>query len=102
MVADYECQTIVGINSWVAHRDASIFGPDANQFKPERWLTSDKEKLSLMERNWMPVCHPFHHSDFPSLLPLSIPVASPSLALPCRVAFSRLFLAGEYHVRHVS
>jgi cytochrome P450 len=45
--------TIVGINSWVAHRDEAIFGPDANHFRPERWLTSDKEKLSLMERNWM-------------------------------------------------
>ncbi|KAI0571419.1 CypX Cytochrome P450 [Pyrenophora tritici-repentis] len=46
--------TIVGINSWVAHRDTSVFGPDAHLFKPERWLSSDKERLSLMERSWMP------------------------------------------------
>ncbi|KAB2106428.1 hypothetical protein AG0111_0g5308 [Alternaria gaisen] len=46
--------TIVGINSWVAHRDTSVFGPDANMFRPERWLDADKEKLSLMERSWMP------------------------------------------------
>lgn len=39
------------------HRDTTIFGPDANEFRPERWLDSDKEKLSLMERNWMPVCN---------------------------------------------
>ncbi|CAG5171199.1 uncharacterized protein ALTATR162_LOCUS7291 [Alternaria atra] len=47
--------TIVGTNSWVAHRDTSVFGPDAHMFRPERWLSSDKEKLSLMERNWMPL-----------------------------------------------
>ncbi|KAI4957492.1 hypothetical protein J4E86_004630 [Alternaria arbusti] len=46
--------TIVGINSWVAHRNTSVFGPDADVFRPERWLSSDKEKLSLMDRNWMP------------------------------------------------
>ncbi|KAL6153170.1 hypothetical protein ACJQWK_03492 [Exserohilum turcicum] len=46
--------TVVGINTWVMHRDTTIFGPDANEFRPERWLDSDKEKLSLMERNWMP------------------------------------------------
>lgn len=46
--------TIVGMNSWVAHRDTSVFGPDANEFRPERWLSSDKEKLSVMERSWMP------------------------------------------------
>ncbi|KAF5845957.1 hypothetical protein GGP41_008439 [Bipolaris sorokiniana] len=46
--------TIVGINSWVAHRDGTIFGPDAHQFRPERWLVGDKERLAIMERNWMP------------------------------------------------
>lgn len=46
--------TIVGINSWVAHRDTAVFGADANEFKPERWLIDDKEKLSFMERSWMP------------------------------------------------
>jgi hypothetical protein len=29
-------QTVVGINSWVAHHNSSIFGPDANAFHPER------------------------------------------------------------------
>lgn len=48
-------QTIVGINSWVAHRDTSVFGADANTFNPDRWLIDDKEKLSFMERSWMPV-----------------------------------------------
>ncbi|RMZ67300.1 cytochrome p450 oxidoreductase [Pyrenophora seminiperda CCB06] len=46
--------TIVGINSWVAHSDTSVFGTDAHRFRPERWLSSNKETLSLMERSWMP------------------------------------------------
>lgn len=46
--------TIVGINSWVAHRDVSVFGSDADDFRPERWLIDDKEKLGFMERSWMP------------------------------------------------
>ncbi|KAI8933564.1 hypothetical protein NX059_009297 [Plenodomus lindquistii] len=46
--------TIVGINSWVSHRDPSIYGSDANTFNPSRWLIADKEKLALMERSWMP------------------------------------------------
>ncbi|CAO2657980.1 Nn.00g072400.m01.CDS01 [Neocucurbitaria sp. VM-36] len=46
--------TIVGVNTWVAHRDSETFGADANEFKPERWLIDDKDELSFMERNWMP------------------------------------------------
>src|SRR5271163_650754 len=41
-------QTVVGINSWVAHHNSSIFGPDVNAFHPERWLVEDKEQLSAM------------------------------------------------------
>ncbi|ORY02568.1 cytochrome P450 [Clohesyomyces aquaticus] len=46
--------TIVGTNTWVVHRDPSLWGADADDFKPERWLIEDKEKLSCMERNWIP------------------------------------------------
>ncbi|KAM5343954.1 hypothetical protein ACJ41O_012491 [Fusarium nematophilum] len=47
--------TIVGINSWVEHHHPSIFGEDADVFRPERWLTADAERLSTMNRHWMPV-----------------------------------------------
>lgn len=47
-------QTIVGINSWVAHRSPTTFGHDAHLFNPDRWLTADKEALASMDRNWMP------------------------------------------------
>ncbi|RTE72146.1 hypothetical protein BHE90_013443 [Fusarium euwallaceae] len=43
--------TYVGINNWVYHRNKAIFGEDANEFKPERWLTSDPENLSIMNKN---------------------------------------------------
>ncbi|RVX69138.1 hypothetical protein B0A52_06852 [Exophiala mesophila] len=52
---------IVGINSWVAHYNPAIFGPDANTFRPERWLESpttkdSEEQLRNMEANYLPVC----------------------------------------------
>jgi cytochrome P450 len=28
----------VGINAWVAHRNTSIYGDDADEWRPERWL----------------------------------------------------------------
>ncbi|KAI1424805.1 cytochrome P450 [Xylaria sp. FL1777] len=46
--------TIVGVNSWVAHRNTQVFGADADEFRPERWLTSDKDKLAAMNRQWIP------------------------------------------------
>ncbi|KAF0638901.1 hypothetical protein FPSE5266_05719 [Fusarium pseudograminearum] len=46
--------TIVSVNTWVAHRDREIFGQDANEFSPERWLQDDVDKVSLMNRFWMP------------------------------------------------
>ncbi|KAI1262389.1 cytochrome P450 [Xylariaceae sp. FL1019] len=46
--------TIVGISSWVLHRDKTVFGEDVDDFNPERWLTDDKEKLAAMNRQWIP------------------------------------------------
>ncbi|KAL6354975.1 hypothetical protein LRP88_12333 [Fusarium phalaenopsidis] len=45
---------VVGVNSWVAHRNPDVFGPDTDEFRPERWLTTDKEKLKMMDASWMP------------------------------------------------
>ncbi|KAI1849509.1 hypothetical protein JX266_005004 [Neoarthrinium moseri] len=46
--------TIVGINAWVEHRNKQVWGEDADQFRPERWLIDDADKLSLMNRHWIP------------------------------------------------
>lgn len=34
---------------------SAVFGPDPEAFRPERWLDSDKDKLDMMNRHWMPV-----------------------------------------------
>ncbi|KAL3958241.1 hypothetical protein ACCO45_006403 [Purpureocillium lilacinum] len=45
--------TIVGINPAVIHHDKSVFGEDAAEFNPERWLTSDDERIKYMDRHLM-------------------------------------------------
>lgn len=40
--------TIVGTTAWGLHHSKSIFGPDPEAFRPERWIESPKEQLSLM------------------------------------------------------
>ncbi|KEF55889.1 uncharacterized protein A1O9_07469 [Exophiala aquamarina CBS 119918] len=42
-------EAIVGVNSWVAHRNKDVFGADADTYRPERWLESAK-RASKMEK----------------------------------------------------
>ncbi|KAI0401531.1 cytochrome P450 [Xylaria palmicola] len=50
----FPADTIVGINTWVAHRNTKVFGADADEFRPERWLVKDEAKLAEMNRQWIP------------------------------------------------
>lgn len=53
--------TNVGINAWVAHFNEEVWGNDAKQFRPERWLEAqadaqagDKYRLQRMEAYYLP------------------------------------------------
>lgn len=45
--------TEIGVNAWVIHYNKSIFGPDAHVFRPERWLTENKEERAMLDRNFL-------------------------------------------------
>lgn len=42
--------TLIGSNIWAIQRDRTIFGEDAEAFRPERWLERGPEQQSSMER----------------------------------------------------
>ncbi|CAK4033497.1 P450 monooxygenase [Lecanosticta acicola] len=46
----------VGINTWVAHYDQDVWGADAAQFRPERWIEAqdNPERLRVMDNQYMP------------------------------------------------
>lgn len=55
--------TNIGLNAWVAHRNHEIWGEDAEEFRPERWLEAqaeaeaeagNRERLQRMEAYYLP------------------------------------------------
>lgn len=46
--------TNVGVNAWTAHRNPDVWGADAGEFRPERWLEADKAGLAAMEAYYLP------------------------------------------------
>lgn len=46
--------TIVGMSPWVVHRDRDVFGPDADDWNPDRWLC-EKPQRAAMERSLLTV-----------------------------------------------
>lgn len=53
--------TEIGINAWVAHRNKNVWGHDAEEFRPERWLEAQalaeagqRETLQRMEAYYLP------------------------------------------------
>jgi cytochrome P450 len=47
--------TIVGINPWVVGRERAVYGDDVDEFRPERWLGTDREAAKAMQRNFLAV-----------------------------------------------
>ena len=45
----------VGVSPYVYHRTEGAYGPDAAEFKPERWLELNEEERATMERNFLAV-----------------------------------------------
>ncbi|RYP59434.1 hypothetical protein DL771_010899 [Monosporascus sp. 5C6A] len=42
--------TIVGCSAWVIHRRPEIWGPDADVYRPERWLVEEDDDAARAER----------------------------------------------------
>lgn len=40
--------TFVGLNAWGVQLNKSVYGDDADLYRPERWLTDDVDKLQAM------------------------------------------------------
>jgi hypothetical protein len=47
--------TIVGINPWVVALDKNVYGQDAEEFRPERWLEASVDEHRMMERSFLAV-----------------------------------------------
>ncbi|KAI1095697.1 benzoate 4-monooxygenase cytochrome P450 [Rostrohypoxylon terebratum] len=43
--------TVVGVNPWVIHHNADIFGEDVNVFRPERWIERTQDCINEMKKN---------------------------------------------------
>ncbi|KAK7726292.1 hypothetical protein SLS57_003378 [Botryosphaeria dothidea] len=49
--------TEVGVNAWVAHYNEDVWGKDAAQFRPERWIEASEEQLKKMDGYYLPFGH---------------------------------------------
>ena len=47
--------TNVSVNPAVIHMNKDVFGEDAGQFRPERWIEASPEQLKLMDRSFLSV-----------------------------------------------
>ena len=47
--------TIVSISAPVVHANKEVYGADADEFLPERWLEASPEQLKAMDRSFMAV-----------------------------------------------
>jgi cytochrome P450 len=50
----FPANSVIGVNTWTAHYNTDVFGPDATTFRPERWLEASPEQLKRMDAYYMP------------------------------------------------
>ena len=59
--------TILSVNPWVMHKSKEVWGDDAEEFKPERWLSDDPNLKRMCKKYYIPVsCCPSICSGFKS------------------------------------
>jgi cytochrome P450 len=63
--------TIVSVPHHVVHRDMSVYGVDAKEFRPERWLEADAITAKCMERSFMAVSSAHYYEFLIMLIPHS-------------------------------
>ncbi|KAF3171428.1 hypothetical protein TWF225_010599 [Orbilia oligospora] len=47
---EFPAGTTIGVNAWAMHRDTTVFGEDADIWRPERWIHAGEEQKKLMNR----------------------------------------------------
>ena len=47
--------TNISANPAVIHMDKGVYGEDADQFRPERWIEASQERLKVMDRSFLTV-----------------------------------------------
>jgi hypothetical protein len=52
--------TLVGMNSWVVHRNRDLYGQDCDEWNPNRWLC-ESDKRRKMENALLTVSPNFRH-----------------------------------------
>jgi cytochrome P450 len=50
--------TVIGMSAFVVGRDPGLFGEDADEWRPERWLEVGEEQRRRMENAVLAVCSP--------------------------------------------
>ncbi|EPS26262.1 hypothetical protein PDE_01198 [Penicillium oxalicum 114-2] len=43
---------VLSVNTWVIHHNREIFGPDADVYNPDRWLTGDTKMMDSFLIHW--------------------------------------------------
>lgn len=46
----FQAGTVLGVNAWVVHRDQEVYGTDAADWRPGRWIEAASEQRKVMER----------------------------------------------------